>query len=446
MFSQMRSASFSRLGRPACGASSASTSGAMPFLKSWAMTPVANTQRPALMPCANFTLPAPSSTGSNGSAILLVIQSNPCSSPGSIASLRRRGKMRRTLTPVRVRHTIPALHFRRSEPMKFALRWMSWIGICLAATVTAWAQADNYPNRTITVVVPFPAGGLTDVPARLAMSLLRDKIGQPVVIENRTGASGTIGAAYVTRAAPDGYTLHANSIGDAQNIHYMPLSYHPVDDFAMVGWIVDGPPMILVIDAKLPIKTVAELVADAKANPSKYSIGTSGPASSPNAALAQFNATAGIQLQAVHYRGSGESATAVASSAIQGTFTYFSQGKTLVDSGRLSALAVAGSKSMEAWPDVTTFTELGFKIDVRGFVGLGAPARTPKPIVAYLNKQLNEVLQTDRFKTPMAELGMAPPPAADNTPEKFEKFIRDEIARQGVLAELTGQKLAPPKQ
>jgi tripartite-type tricarboxylate transporter receptor subunit TctC len=312
-------------------------------------------------------------------------------------------------------------------------------------TVTAWAQAENYPSRTITVVVPFPAGGLTDVPVRLAASLLQEKIGHPVVIENRTGASGTIGAAYVARAVPDGYTLHANSIGDAQNIHYMRLSYHPVDDFAMIGWIVDGPPMILVIDAKLPIKTVAELIADAKANPTKYSFGTSGPASSPNATLAQLNRVAGIQIQAVHYRGSGESATAVATSAIQGTFTYFSQGKTLVDSGRLRALAIAGSKRMEAWPDVPTFNELGFKIDIRGFVGLGAPARTPKPIVAYLNKQLNEVLQTDRFKKPMGELGMAPPPPPDNTPEKFEKFVRDEIARQGVLAELTGQKLAPAK-
>jgi tripartite-type tricarboxylate transporter receptor subunit TctC len=101
---------------------------------------------------------------------------------------------------------------------------------------------------------------------------------------------------------------------------------------------------------------------------------------------------------------------------------------------------------MEAWPDVPTFNELGYKIDVRGFVGLGAPAGTPKPIVTYLNKQLNEVLQTDQFKKPMAELGMAPPPPADNTPEKFEKFVRDEIARQGVLAELTGQKITPPRQ
>jgi tripartite-type tricarboxylate transporter receptor subunit TctC len=329
--------------------------------------------------------------------------------------------------------------------MKFALRWMSWIGICLAATVTAWAQADNYPSRTITVVVPFPAGGLTDVPMRLAASLLQEKIGQPVVIENRTGGSGTIGAAYVTRATPDGYTLHANSIGDAQNIHFMPLTYHPVDDFAMIGWIVDGPPLILAIDAKLPIKTVAELIADAKAHPGKYSFATSGPASSPNATLMRFNATTGTRIQAVPYRGSGEAATAVATSAIQGTFTYFSQGKALVDSGKIRALAIAGPKRMEAWPDIPTLPEVGLNIDVRGFVGLGAPAKTPKPIVAYLNKHLNEVLQTDTFKKPMAALGMAPPSAADNTPEKFDKFIRDEIARQGVLAELTGQKIAPPK-
>ena len=329
--------------------------------------------------------------------------------------------------------------------MRFALRWLSWIGIWLAASVTAWAQAENYPSRTITVVVPFPAGGLTDVPTRLAASLLQDKIGQPVVIENRTGGSGTIGATYVSRATPDGYMLHANSLGDAQNLHYMPLSYHPVDDFAMIGWIVDGPPLILAIDAKLPIKTVAELIADAKANPDKYSFGTSGPASSPNSTLMQFKAAAGIEIQAVPYRGSGEAATAVATSAIQGTFTFFSQGKALVDTGKLRALAIAGPKRMEAWPDVPTLPELGFKIDTRGFVGLGAPARTPKPIVAFLNKNLNEVLQTDRFKKPMAELGMAPPPAADNTPEKFDKFMRDEIARQGGLAELTGQKIAPPK-
>ena len=131
--------------------------------------------------------------------------------------------------------------------------------------------------------------------------------------------------------------------------------------------------------------------------------------------------------------------------AIQGAFTFFSQGKPLVDSGNVRPLAIAAPKRMEAWPDVPTMTELGFAIDQRGFVGLAAPAKTPKPVVDFLSKHLNEVLQTDVFKKRMAELGMAPPPADENTPEKFDKFMREETARQGVLAEMTGQKIAAPK-
>ena len=137
---------------------------------------------------------------------------------------------------------------------------------------------------------------------------------------------------------------------------------------------------------------------------------------------------------------------AAATGAIQGAFTFYSQAKPLADAGKVRAVAVASPKRLEGWPEVPTFTEQGYKIDQRGFVGLAAPAKTPKPVVEFLNKHLNEVLQTDKFKNPMAELGMAPPPAADNTPETFDKFMRDEIARQSVLAELTGQKLAPPKQ
>jgi tripartite-type tricarboxylate transporter receptor subunit TctC len=117
----------------------------------------------------------------------------------------------------------------------------------------------------------------------------------------------------------------------------------------------------------------------------------------------------------------------------------------LVDSGNVRPLAIAAPKRMEAWPDVPTMTELGFAIDQRGFVGLSAPAKTPKPIVDFLSKHLNEVLHTDVFKRRMAELGMAPPPADENTPEKFDRFMREEVARQGVLAELSGQKLVTPK-
>jgi tripartite-type tricarboxylate transporter receptor subunit TctC len=312
----------------------------------------------------------------------------------------------------------------------------------LAATHAAQPQSD-YPNRPITVVVPFPAGGLTDVPARLAATMMAEKIGQGVVIENKTGGSGVVGAAYAARATPDGYTLFANSLADTQNLHYLPVNYNPVDDFAMIGWIVDGPPLVFIINAQLPFKTLAEFLADAKANPNKYSAGTSGPASSPGLTLAQLNKTAQVLIQAVPYRGSGDAAAAAAGGAIQGAFTFYSQAKPLADDGKVRAIAVASPKRIEGWPDVPTFAEQGYRIDQRGFVGLAAPAKTPKPILDLLNRRLNEVVQSDEFKRRMSALGMAPPPAADNTPEKFEHFMREEIARQGDLAELSGQKLKP---
>jgi tripartite-type tricarboxylate transporter receptor subunit TctC len=329
---------------------------------------------------------------------------------------------------------------RRIPRLRFGLPLLCALLACVTA---ALAQPEHYPSRPITIVVPFPAGGLTDVPARLAAAMLQEKLGLGVVIENRTGGSGVVGAAYAARATPDGYTLFANSLADTQNLHYLPVNYHPVDDFVQIGWIVDGPPLVLIIHGGLPFKTLGELLADAKVNPNKYSVGTSGPASSPGLTLAQLNKAAQVQIQAVPYRGSGDAAAAAAGGAIQGAFTFYSQAKPLADDGKVRAVAVAAPKRLEGWPDVPTFIEQGYKIDQRGFVGLAAPAKTPKPIVDFLSKSLNEVVQSAEFKKRMVALGMAPPPAVENTPEKFEKFMRDEIARQGEMAESSGQKLAP---
>jgi tripartite-type tricarboxylate transporter receptor subunit TctC len=326
------------------------------------------------------------------------------------------------------------------------LRMIGFAGLLLGFAI-ANAQAQNYPNRPITWVVPFAPGGLTDVPARLAATMMLEKIGQNIVVENKTGGSGVVGATYAARATPDGYTLLANSLADTQNIHYLPTTYSPVDDFEQIGWIVDGPALVFVIDAKLPYKTLAELITDAKANPSKISVGTSGPASSPGLSLMQMNMTAKTEIVSVPYRGSGEAARAVIGSAIQGAFTFFSQAKPLVDDGKLRVLAVASPKRIEAWANVPTFQEQGYNIVSRGFVGLAAPAKTPKPIVQLLNKHLNDVVQSASFKQKMAELGMAPPPASDNTPEKFDAYMRSEVERQGVLAKLSGQALpAQPAQ
>src|SRR5207237_5952626 len=138
----------------------------------------------------------------------------------------------------------------------------------------AQTQPESYPTRPITIVVPFPPGGLTDVPARLAASMLQEKVGQGVVIENKTGGSGVVGAAYAARATPDGYTLFANSLADPQNPHYLPVNYNPVDDFIQIGWIVDGPPLVLIINGNLPVKTLDEMLADGTTNPNKPSLGT----------------------------------------------------------------------------------------------------------------------------------------------------------------------------
>ena len=320
-----------------------------------------------------------------------------------------------------------------------------WLPLCGALLIgmTPAAQAQDYPNRPITMIVPFPAGGLTDVPARIAATMMSEKIGQNVVVENKSGATGTIGAAFAARATPDGYTLFANSLADAQNIHFVSLTYSPVDDFAQIGWIVDGPPVVLIINARLPYKSLAELIAAAKANPKSVSFGTSGPASSPAMALAQLNLAAKTDIVAVPYRGSGDAAREVAGGAIQGVFAFLSQAKPLVDDGKVRALAVAAPARVSTWPDVPTFNELGYKVDFRGFVGLSAPVKTPKPIIEYLNKQLNAVVQSDVFKSRVGALGMTVP--ADNTPAKYDAFIRQEIVRQGEIAKLVKEASpAPP--
>ena len=297
-------------------------------------------------------------------------------------------------------------------------------------------QAENYPSHTITVVVAFP-----QQPAgRLALSPLPDKIGQPVVIENRTGP---LRHSLVSRALrPDGYTLHANSLGDAQNIHYIPLPYRQVDDFAMISWIVDGPPLILAIDAKLPIKTVAELIADAEVRQAVH-FGSPGVISEHDADAIQSRRrdpcrrcpTAVQARRQPHSRQPNTRAPSRSSRRARRWWTPASSVPAR-DRGPPAHGGLAGRSDLAG---------AGLQDDTRGFVGLGAPARTPKPIVAYLNKHLNEVLQTDTFRKPMAELGMHRRRPPITRPRSSTSSCATR-SRAGALAELTGQKLAPPKQ
>jgi tripartite-type tricarboxylate transporter receptor subunit TctC len=316
--------------------------------------------------------------------------------------------------------------------------------LVVGALLPTESPAQDYPNHPITMVVPFAAGGLTDVPARVLAAMLQDRIGQSIIVENKPGGSGTLGGAYAARATPDGYTLFANSIADTQNLYFIPVPYNAIDDFAMIGMIVEGPPLVLIIDAALPYKSLDELLADARANPNKISFGTSGPATSPAMALAQLNDLAKTQIAGVPYAGSGEAARNVSPSGVQGAFAFYAQAKPLADGGKVRALAIASPQRIATWSEVPTMQELGFpNFDYSGFVGLAAPAKTAQPIIAYLNKQLNDVVQSQEFRSRMEALGMSVP--AENTPEHLAEYMRRETARQATLAALTGIKMTSPQ-
>src|SRR5436190_9356965 len=303
----------------------------------------------------------------------------------------------------------------------FASLVITVIGLVIGFEFSAHAQ--NYPHRPIAFVVPFTPGGLTDVPARVLAPIMQEKLGGTIVVENKPGASGIVGATHVLRAEPDGYTLLVNALADVQTLHYLKVPYNPIDDFTIIGKITDGPPLVLIVNAELPYKSLSALVEDAKANPNKISFGTSGPATSPAISLTQLNHTAATRIIDVPYRGSGEAAAAVVTGAVQATFTFFTAAKPLADGGKVRPLAIAGAERIPAWPGVPTMQELGYpNFNHSGFVGLAGPAKLPPSIVAYLLKALNDSIHSELFKARMEALGMTIPPSANNAPANYAAF------------------------
>jgi len=256
---------------------------------------------------------------------------------------------------------------------------------------------------------------------------MQERIGQSIVVENKPGASGVTGATAVLRAEPDGYTLLVNALADVQNLHYLPVPYDAVKDFALIGQITDGPPLVLIVNANLPYKTVAELIADAKANPSKVSFGTSGPATSPAISVTQLNALAKTQIVEVPYRGSGPAAAAVVTGEVQGSFVFYSNARQLHDDGKVRALAVASAKRLANWPEIPTMAEAGFPgVEHSGFVGLAAPAKTPPEIIAKLNGAFRQALAVPETRARLAALDAE---VKIGTPEDLDKMLAAERAK-----------------
>jgi tripartite-type tricarboxylate transporter receptor subunit TctC len=312
----------------------------------------------------------------------------------------------------------------------------------LAATGLAAAQqqgAAGYPNQPIKLMVPWPAGGGVDTTARMISEPIAQKLGQPIVIDNRGGAGGNIGTELAARAKPDGYNLLMGSISpNAVNIHlYSKLGFDPVKDFAPIVY-VSAVPNILVVPASSPFKTVKDVIDAAKANPGKLNYGSGGVGSSQHLAAVQFMSAAKIDIVHVPYKGTAPAEADLAAGHISlmlDTTTCL----PFVASGRMRALAVASKKRNPALPDVPTFDEVGLPgVYASSWYGLMAPAGTPRAVIDKLNAEANQVLQSADMKRRMAEFGAE---VGGGTPEEFGRFIVSEIKRYESIVRLSGAKL-----
>jgi tripartite-type tricarboxylate transporter receptor subunit TctC len=310
-----------------------------------------------------------------------------------------------------------------------------------AAALAGAAQAQNFPNRPITLVVSFAPGGLTDIPARMLAPELQARLKQPVVVENKPGASGVIGTQYVIHAPADGYTLLVSGISEVQNLFYIKVPYDVLSDLTTVGMIANGPPLVLAVPASSPFKSVADLVAYAKANPGKTNMATTGPATSPAIAVSQLNSLAGTDIIPVPYKGSGPAAGAVAGGQVQAGFVWLPSVAGMVAQGQVRLLAIATAQRLPVIKDVPTLAELGYKnFEHTAFVGVLAPRGTPASVIEVLNKALNDSIQgSPTFAKRMEPFGMTLP-TQPNTSAAYHKYMADQIEYQRKLAALSGAK------
>jgi tripartite-type tricarboxylate transporter receptor subunit TctC len=288
----------------------------------------------------------------------------------------------------------------------------------------AWALA--YPTRPVRIIVPFPAGQATDTIARLMGQSLLERLGQPFVIENRTGAGGNIGTENVVRATPDGYTLLLVGLSNAMNATlYKKLNFNFIRDIAPVASIGDAP-YVMVINPSVPAKTVPEFIAYAKANPSKINMASSGSGSASHVFGERFKMMTGINLVHVPYRGGF--VPDLLSGQVQVVFCTISTSIQYIRGGMLRALAVTTATRSDVLPDIPTLAEFVPGYDASYWYGVGAPKDTPAEVIDKLNNEINAVAADHLIKARLAGLGVDP---MSTTSAAFGKLIADETEKWG---------------
>jgi tripartite-type tricarboxylate transporter receptor subunit TctC len=302
-----------------------------------------------------------------------------------------------------------------------------------AAFATHHAFAEEWPSRTITIIHGFPAGGPSDVVARLIADGLQKALGQPVIVEPRPGASGTTAAAFVARAAPDGYTLEVIPSGHASAAAtFAHLPYRSVDDFSMIT-LASEYPYVMCTNAASGIKTVAELLNAARTRPAPLLYGSPGVGSGPHLAIELFALKTNIKVQHVPFRGSEPAATELVAGRLDFMMDPPASLIGFIRSGRVDALAVSSGKRYFALPDAPTVAESGVAgFDVRAWQGLVGPAGLPEPIVKRLNTEVVRLLKEPAIIERLRAFGNEPAPT---TPEVFRKRLADDIATWTTVAD-----------
>lgn len=298
------------------------------------------------------------------------------------------------------------------------------------------ALAQSYPARTVRWVVPYPPGASNDVVARLLGQKLTEMWGQSVVTDNRGGAGGLLGADIVAKSAPDGYTLLLTNPGsNAINFALRTRTPYKADDFthvSLLGWS----PIMLVTSTTFPATGVEDVIAMAKVKPGQLSGGSSGTGGSSHLALELFKMLAGVDIAHIPYKGAALAITDMIGGRVSLIFTTSVTAQPLIQGGKLKTLAIAGDKRLELYPNVPTTAEQGLKgFDVLIWFGVSVPARTPRPVVLKLNRDLQELLKLANVKERFAALGLDP---QGGSPERFANIIREDIERWSKVVKEAG--------
>jgi len=324
--------------------------------------------------------------------------------------------------------------------MRRGLRVLSMLVAGLGLLSGASAGAQTYPSRAITMIVPFPAGGTTDILGRFVGQALSAAWGQPVVIENRGGAGGNIGAAAVAKAAPDGYTLLVGTVGThAINASlYSKMPYDTLKDFVAVTEIASVPNM-LVVTPSLPVNSVAELIAYAKANPGKLNMASSGNGTSIHLSGELFKVLTGVDMVHVPYKGSAPALNDLMGGQVQLMFDNMPSALPQVKGGTLKALAVTTATRSPAMPDLPTIAEAGVPgFEASSWFGIFAPAGTPKEIVAKLQAEIARILKTPEMTERLAQQGAV---AVGNTSAEFTAYVQSELTKWAGVVKASGARV-----